>query len=250
MTERFTQIGCSQRLHLAWLAETAKLVLAGKEKTAIQSALQEMLRHTVSVGGTAKRGNREKIITILMRIWVKTAKPLEGLRQQGLELLRRLPPSDHLSIHWGMVSAVYPFWAAVATQVGRLLRLQGTVTVAQLQRRLRENYGERETVARAARRVLQSYVDWGVVARTATPGIYQAVPPHPVVDPQVIGWLLEASLHARVNGAAPLRDLLQSPGLFPFVLQPPALPSLLTAARNLDILHHGLDEELVMLRKG
>ncbi len=249
MTNRFSQIGCSQRLRLEWLAETANLVLAGQRKEALRDALQEILRHEVSVGGEAKRGNREKIITILLRVWGQETKPLAGLQQRGLELLNNLPPTDHISIHWGMVSATYPFWAAVATQVGRLLRLQGTVTVAQLQRRLREQYGERETVARAARRVLQSFVAWGVVAKTATKGIYQAGQVHPVEDPWVMVWLLEASLHARANGAAPLRDLLQSPSLFPFMLKPLPLPYLLATPNGLDIVPHGLDEELVMLKK-
>ncbi len=249
MSDRFTQIGCSQQIRLEWLIHTAALVLAGQEKKAIHNALQEMLRDTVSVGGEAKRSNREKIITILMRVWVKPPTPLVGLQQRGLQLLHSVPPKDHLSIHWGMVSAVYPFWAAVATQVGRLLRLQGAVVMAQLQRRLREHYGERETVARAARRVLQSYVAWGVVTRSADQGIYHAGPPQVVDQPHLIAWLLEASLHARSNGAAPLRDLLQSPSLFPFMLQPLLQPYLLTATNSLDILPHGLDEALVMLKK-
>lgn len=249
MTDKFSQIGCSQRLRLEWLAETANLVLAGQERTAIQTALQAMLRDLVSVGGASKRGNREKIITILMRVWVKANKPLAGLQQQGLELLRNLPAVDHLSIHWGMICAVYPFWAAVATQVGRLLRLQGSVAVVQLQRRLREHYGERETVARAARRVLQSYVAWGVITRSATQGIYHAAPKRLVDKPPLIAWLLEATLHARANGAAPLRDLLQSPSLFPFVIAPLPRHHILAATSTLEILQYGLDEELVMLKK-
>ena len=95
-----------------------------------------------------------------------------------------------------MVSAVYPFWSAVAAQVGCLLRLQGRVSAAQIQRRLREHYGERETVARAARRVLRSFVDWGVVAPTDLKGIYQAGRSLPVDDPGIIAWLLEAALQA------------------------------------------------------
>lgn len=250
MRQRLSQIGCSQRLRLEWLAETAALVLAGQEKPVIQNTLQEMLRHAVSVGGQAKRGNREKVITILMKVWVAAPAPLMSLQQRGLEILQSLPPRDHLAIHWGMVSAVYPFWSAVAAQVGRLLRLQGRVSAAQIQRRLREHYGERETVARAARRVLRSFVDWGVVAPTDLKGIYQAGQSFPVDDPGVIAWLLEAALQSRANGAAPLRDLLQSPSLFPLVLKPLPRQYLLAATNDLEILPLGLDEELVLLKKG
>lgn len=37
-----------------------------------------------------------------------------------------------------MTMAVYPFWNAVATQVGRLFRLQGIATAAQINRRVQE----------------------------------------------------------------------------------------------------------------
>ena len=56
-------------------------------------------------------------------------------------------------VHWCMCTVVYPFFGTVADAVVRLLRLQGSAGAAQVQRRLRERLGERETVARAARRI-------------------------------------------------------------------------------------------------
>jgi hypothetical protein len=73
-----------------------------------------------------------------------------------------------------MVMAVYPFWSGVAIQTGRLLRLQGSAAAAHVQRRIREQYGERETVSRAACRVLRSYLDWGVLQETGANGVYSA----------------------------------------------------------------------------
>jgi hypothetical protein len=149
MRLRMDQIGFSQRVRLEWLEQTANLVLAGNDKASVNDALQEVLKDKVSVGGQAVRGNREKIITILMKVWLTPPDELESLRVSGLELLNLLPRSDCLPVHWGMVMAVYPFWAAVAKQVGRLLRLQGSAAAAHVQRRVREQYGERETVSRA-----------------------------------------------------------------------------------------------------
>jgi len=54
------------------------------------------------------------------------------------------------------------------------LRLQGSAAAAHVQRRVREQYGERETVSRAARRVLRSYLDWGVLQETGAKGVYSA----------------------------------------------------------------------------
>ncbi|MGI9859875.1 hypothetical protein SDD30_00650 [Moorella naiadis] len=248
MNSRANQIGFSQRVRLEWLEMTANLVLAGNDKLTINATLQEHLQDKVSIDGEAVRGNREKIITILMKVWFNTPPELESLRADGLDLLRQLPRPDHLAVHWGMVMAVYPFWAAVAGHAGRFLKLQGSVRATHVQRRLREQYGERETVSRAARRILRSFIDWGVLCETKTQGVYTQGPTMSIADPRLAAWLIEAFLHTRANGCAPLQDLVASPGLFPFHLEHLATASLLAASPRLDLLRHGLDDELVMLR--
>ncbi|GMA49210.1 hypothetical protein GCM10025857_05670 [Alicyclobacillus contaminans] len=161
MNNRLLQIGISQRISLEWLERTANLVLSGNDEVSIYRALQDLLIDKLSVGGNAKRGNREKVISILMKVWVRSPKDLYPLQHAGLQLLSNLPGEYHMAVHWGMTMAVYPFWGVVAAHVGRLLKLQGTAVASQVQRRLREHYGERETVSRAVRRVLRSFVDWG-----------------------------------------------------------------------------------------
>jgi hypothetical protein len=249
MTRRTDQIGFSQRVRLEWLEQTANLILAGNDKAAVNDALQELLKDKVSVGGQAERGNREKIITILLKTWLTVPSELESLRVEGLELLKRVPRCDLLAIHWGMVMAVYPFWSGVATQTGRLLRLQGSASAAHVQRRVREQYGERETVSRAARRVLRSYLDWSVLKETKSKGIYTSGTTLSVEDPRLIAWLTEAALHARANGSARLRDVLVSPDFFPFQIKPIHAESIGSSSPRLDILRHGLDDAIVMLRE-
>jgi hypothetical protein len=249
MTRRTDQIGFSQRVRLEWLEQTANLILAGNDKAAVNDALQELLKDKVSVGGQAERGNREKIITILLKVWLTTPTELESLRFSGLELFKCLPQTDRLAIHWGMVMAVYPFWSGVALQLGRLLRLQGSVATAHVQRRVREQYGERETVSRATRRVLRSYLDWGVLNETGAKGIYNAGTSLAIDDPQLVAWLAEASLHARANSSAPLKDLINSPSFFPLRLKQTTAESLVAASPRLDLIRHGLDDDLVLLRQ-
>ncbi len=165
MKGRKTQIGFSQRVRLEWLEQTANLVLAGNAKTAINDSLQDLLEDRVSVGGKSVRGTREKVITILLKTWFTVPCELEVLRDEGLEILQGLSRKDRIAVHWGMALAAYPFWGAVAAHTGRLLRLQGSAAAAHVQRRVKEEYGERETASRAARRVLRSFIDWGVLTR-------------------------------------------------------------------------------------
>jgi len=249
MNNRQKQIGFSQRIRLEWLQYTANLVLAGNDKGAVNSSLQELLKDKVSIGGKAVRGNKEKAITILMKIWFNVPGELEAVRDDGLGLLKSLPRKDQIAVHWGMAMAAYPFWGAVAGQTGRLLRLQDSVAASQIQRRVREQYGERETVSRAARRVIRSFVDWGVLSETTKKGIYSQGRTYSIDDPRLISWLIEASLYARSNGSAAIKDLLDSTSLFPFRLMHVPAEHLVSMSPRLDLLRHGLDDDLVMLRE-
>ncbi len=114
---------------------------------------------------------------------------------------------------------------------------------------MREQYGEREAVAVATRRVLRSFVDWGVLLDTELSGVYSRGVTIPVQDPQLVAWIVEAVLHACTNASIPLRDLLSSPGLFPFRIESVSAESIRTVTQRLDILRQGLDEDVVMLRR-
>ena len=248
-SRRFQQIGLDRLVRLEWLKRTASLVLAGNDDPTIKSTLQEDLGSFFRSPAVDVRGSLDKTITILQRIWGSSPSEISPLRTEGLELLRRILPDEHAPIHWGMVMVVYPFWSSVATQVGRLMRIQGSAAAAQVQRRMREQYGERETVSRRARYVLRSYLDWGVLQETGAPGTYCAGPSLTVKDLPLIAWLAEAALRSRANDAAPLRELLESPSLFPFRLAPISPEQLASLAPRLELLRHGLDDDLVMLRR-
>ena len=248
MNARKAQIGFSQRIKLQWFEQTANLILAGNNKSAINDSLQDLLQDKVSVGGQAIRGNREKIITILLKTWLTVPHELESLRDAGLDLLPGLSREDRIAVHWAMIMAAYPFWGVVGEHTGRLLRLQGTAAAAHIQRRVKEQYGERETASRAARRVLRSYIDWGVLTETHTKGVYAQGKKHSLGDPRLIALMVEASLISRRVESATIKELIDSPNMFPFKLVHISAEQVLSLAPRLDIFRHGLDDDLVMLR--
>ena len=246
MARRTDQIGFSQRVRLEWLEKTANFVLAGCDRASLTEALNDMLKKD-----GVPECNRDKVISILRKVWVTTPQELIPLRNDALDFLcnQSTTLSSHqlsVVVHWGMVMAVYPFWSSVATPTGRLLRLQGSVAEDHVQRRVREQYGERDTVFQATRHVLRSYLDWGVLQETGTKGIYHAGETFTIDDPGLIAWLAEACLHARAGGPALLNDLTGSPGLFPFHIK----RSLMIASPRLDVLPLGPgDDHIVTLRK-
>jgi hypothetical protein len=247
---RMQMIGFSQRIRLDWLEYTAHLALAGSSKDEIFAALRERLRDRLSVGRDPERGNREKAITILAKVWVTVPKELQSLRDGGLELIQRLPAGDRMLVHWCMCMAVYPFFGTVAEATGRLLHLQGTASAAQVQRRVREQFGERETVSRAVRRILRALVDWGVLAETGKNGIYTGISKRVVDEASLILWVVKAALVAKAERSLSLPAALRGPRLFAFDIVLPPIRAL-EGCNSIEIRRHGLDQEILLgLRKG
>ena len=242
---RQDQIGFSQRIQLDWLDYTANLVLAGNSRDEVVAALDERLQEKLSVGKNPERGNRAKTITILTRVWVSPPSELQSLHDEGLYRLRRLDPSDRILLHWCMCAAVYPFFGIVADATGRLIRLQGNAAAVQVQRRLRERLGERETVARSARRILRGFVDWGVLLETSAKGIYCGAPRRAVDDAPLALWVIKAVLAAQANKPRSAVALLGGPHLFPFGISIPSTRDL-EASKDIEITRHGINHETLL----
>ena len=248
MNNRQKQIGIDRLIRLKWLECTSNLVLAGNDENAVNDELEQLLTTAFPSSSASKRGSISKTLTILLKTWMRVHRDIHSLKETGLELFHSVKKSDHLAIHWGMIMAAYPFWGAVAGQTGRLLRLQENVAASQIQRRLREQYGERETVSRRVRYVIRGFIDWGVLNETKEKGTYSQRQTSSIDDPRLISWLIEASLHARSTSSAAIKDLLDSTDLFPFRLMHMSAEHLVSMSPHLDLLRHGLDEDLVMLR--
>ncbi len=239
-------VGLSQRIRLEWLERTAALARAGKDRAAVRDALDEMLANELSVNSNTRRNSRAKTIIILLKTWLDGPLRVAALREAGQALLQTMPSSDRLAIHWGMMMAVYPFWGAVATSVGRLLQLQGAASASQVQRRMRELYGDRETVSHATNRVLRSCVDWGVLADAKSRSVHEPNMKLEIASPKLAAWLLEALLKGYVDPASP-KHLLNHPSLFPFRIKPVDGRELVAHSSRLELLQ-GIDDDLIMLR--
>jgi hypothetical protein len=223
------------------------MVLAGNEASEIKTVLQNELSEAFRSNNPNIRGSLDKTITILMKIWAKAPKELHFFQKDGLNLLTRLTREIHIAIHWGMTMSVYPFWGAIATHTGRLIRLQGTVAASHIQRRVKEQYGERETVSRSTQRILRSFIDWGVLNETTKKGVYIQGKELFVRESGLISWLIESLLHTRSNGTASFNDLLDHPAIFPFKLAHISAENVASKSSRLNILRQGLDKELVIL---
>src|SRR5262249_30283148 len=156
----------------------------------IAAILDADLRVAFPTAGEGSRNAREKVLTVLLCTWAIVPPDLVSFRDDGLAMFDHVASSGTVALHWGMLLAAYPFFGAVAATAGSLLRLQGRFSAGQLQRRMRERYGERETVVRASRRVLQSMADWGALDDTGEHGVYTNRPRRAVIDASLGPWLI------------------------------------------------------------
>lgn len=249
MGKRHEAIGIKQAIRFEWMQKATNLLLAGLDAKTIRQELHEFLADRKGNGAEGERSDQTRtfVVNNLMKIWVSPDPELIPLRDVSLALLRE-NPSMALAVHWGMISAVYPFWFNVARQTGRLLALQDQVTQTQIINRLKEQYGDRQTVSRYARFVIRSFVAWGTLKDSDAKGCYEKVAPVSIVAGDLATLMLESALLANPEAKCPLGLLLNTPAFFPFQL--PVMTGDFVSRRSklINVVRYGLDDELLILK--
>lgn len=249
MGKRHEAIGIKQAIRFEWMQKVANLLLAGLDAKTIRQELHEFLSERKGNGSEGERSDQTRtfVVNNLMKIWVSPDPELVPFRDASLAFLRE-HPSMSLAVHWGMISAVYPFWFNVARQTGRLLALQDQVTQTQIINRLKEQYGDRQTISRYARFVIRSFVAWGLLADSEARGCYEKSAPVSVADSDLAILMFETALHATPEAKGALGLLLNSPAFFPFQL--PIMTGDFVSQRSdrIDVVRYGLDDELLKLK--
>ena len=179
--------------------------------------------------------------------WFAPEDDLRRFRDEALNIARVVPEEHWLPLHWAVISAAYPFWFNVAKQVGRLFNLQESVTQVQIFNRIKEQYGDRETVARNARYTVRSFVAWGVLQESGNKGCYKKAPSMQIQERKLAALLIESALHAIPEGKVSVASLLNNPAFFPFDLPMLSGDSLSKSSGNFELIRHGLDDEILML---
>ncbi|MBF0431958.1 MAG: hypothetical protein HQK83_11800 [Fibrobacteria bacterium] len=244
MGKRHDAIGIKQTIHFEWLQKVANLMLAGLDTNTIRQEIHSFLKEAEP---ERSEGARSFSISNLMNIWVTPEKEIIDFRDNALILLQKYP-SMALPIHWGMISVAYPFWYNISRQTGRLLSLQDQVTQLQIVNRLKEQYGDRQTVSRNAQFVIRSFIAWGVLKESEAQGCYQKAEPTNVTDIELTVFILESVLHATAEGKCALGTFQNNPAFFPFQFPVITGDYVSQHSERIDVVRYGLDDELLKLK--
>ncbi|MEA1969760.1 MAG: hypothetical protein U9N77_16275 [Thermodesulfobacteriota bacterium] len=248
MNNRHKKIGIKHVIRLEWMDKTLDMMLAGISSKEIREELNIYLADKKQSGGIGERGKKTYImaIGILMQIWCNPDREIKQFRDELLIHVKKINVKERIPLHWAMISAAYPFWAGVAKQTGRLLNLQDQVTKKQIVQRLKEQYGDRETISRYARYVIRSFVAWGVLKNASVKGSYTQYQKITTEQNQT-RLLIESLLLASPGSSFALKGLLDSPSLFPFQVFPVTGDYLLKNCPRLNVNQFGPGEEMINL---
>ncbi len=248
MNKRHDKLGIKQTIQKCWMDHAVQMMLAGMTEKEIRLELNDYLATQKQSGGTGDRGKKTYGMAIgVLASWFSPENDLIPLRDDALSIARRLPVAEWMPLHWVIISSSYPFWFNAARQAGRLLNLQGQITQAQIFSRLKEQYGDRETVSRNARYIIRSFVAWDVLKDSETKGCYKKLEPISVTNDLAI-LMLESALHASPEAKGTLSLLLNYPAFFPFHFPSITGDFVSQQSKRLEVVRYGLDDELLKLK--
>ena len=237
MTDSKKRIGFDRYVQLAW-CRAALDVAVGRQSL---DDLDELVGRTLS-----GLESRRKTIDVLNRLWIKPFPDLKHFGRRGVDIYSALGESALLPLCWGASIATYPFFGKVAEITGRLFNLQDDCSIAEVQRRMAEVYGERDGINRATSRVLQSQADWDAVARTENGKRLIHQTPLTLTEEKLVVWLVEATLRY-AEKALSVSTLQSMAVIYPFAINLP-LAYVLSNSQTLELHTEGSGNQLVALR--
>lgn len=236
------RIGFDRKIELSWLDAIAGQAAAGASAQEARDYVWRLLDGVVA-GGTTHDA-RGKTLTVLSQVWLSGPEDARKIRESALKLFPDAATSERLPIHWAMMMAAYPFFLDVATSVGKLITMNGDVTLSQIVRRMLDAWGDRSTLPRATQRVLRSMVQWGALRDGSVRGQYLPQPAQTKVSGDAAEVLLMGLLTGLGRGLH-ISHLLSHSSLFPFDLR--AHSNLLSRSPRLQFHRQGDQTDFVDL---
>jgi hypothetical protein len=233
-----TEIVFRRKVRMLWLEQALALAASGVDWESARAALEP----EVAAENAGKETIR-KVLEHIKRIWFDPPPEAAALLQDALMLSRRPEISAKL-LCWGMAIAAYPFVGSVAENLGRLIRLQGKAPREDVQRRMREQYGDREYVNRITRYTISSFLDWGVVGEEGRAGDYSPGPIMRLTSPEMMIWLSEALMLSRSRNQLMLSEVFFHPALFPFSMEL-FNPQMIQEGSRLKMGRQGLNQDFI-----
>ena len=159
------KLGFKKDIRLEWMNHSLYLTLQGLSENEIRKEMDEYLSSQVTESGKPFSKGAINLIKPLLAIWFKDKPISNGFRDALIQEASSCDSSKWLPLHWALMTVEYPLWYHVADQFGRLFSLQDVVKPSQIYSRIKEIYGDSETVARNTRYIIATMAHWKVIEK-------------------------------------------------------------------------------------
>ena len=167
------KLGFKKDIRLEWMNHSLYLTLQGLSESEIRKELDEYLSSQVTESGKPFSKGAINLIKPLLAIWFKGNPISKDFRDALIQEASSCDSSKWLPLHWALMVVEYPLWYYVADQFGRLFSLQDAVKPSQIYLRIKDIYGDSETVARNTRYIIATMAKWKVIEKcVAQKGLY------------------------------------------------------------------------------
>lgn len=240
------KLGFKKDIRLEWMNHSLYLTLQGLSESEIRKELDEYLSSQVTESGKPFSKGAINLIKPLLAIWFKKNPISKDFRDALIQEASSCDSSKWLPLHWALMAVEYPLWYHVANQFGRLFSLQDIVTPAQIYSRIKDVYGDTETVSRNARYIIATLAQWGlIVKRTGMNGQYKE-PSRMPLSVNAFYLICESLIRVR-NEMISEESLLHDQSLYSFDFTDFSICAISTYTNNrVTITNHGIGKNIIL----
>lgn len=236
-------IGIDRPVRLEWLDAAAAQLVSGASERDTREHLWKLLEGVVA--GDTPQSARGKTMTVISRVWITVPESSRSLRARALERIEDASPDERIATHWALMSAAYPFFVDLATILGKMLRLHGSITLVQVLRRMTESWGDRSTLRPAVQRIIRMMIGWGVLLEGAGKGELRPADHRLKISAPFAELLFEGALLSSAASIS-LSDLRSHPSFFAYDVSATATD--LRNAKQFELHREGSELDVVALR--
>lgn len=197
----------SRNLNIEWLNAVAEYRLAGKTRDEAAATLNEMVSKKI-----ASKDNIRKTRTLLLSIWYDNDPWFLKLAEKACS---DLPRNQWLPVHWALMLVKFTIFYDVCDIAGKLLDYKDSFTIAQIQQRVFDKWGARNTMLNALPKIIQTLKDIHALNPGEIKGTYRANT-WEMTDEQSAIILSAALLTGKDQAQMTWSALSQNPAIFPF----------------------------------
>lgn len=206
------RVGFRRDIKAAWFDAAAALRTETADVDAMRVRLDDALATEI-----AGPENRAITVQILLRIWAKPDPGYAALHRDAVERFAAVErPEDRVWLHYGLCLLAYPFFRDAVDAAGTILDRAGTLSNAELKRRIVAEVGPLGSLANASKAVMYALRQWAALEPVDGRGTYRAGHCLVTADSTLESWLLACALSAHEADAVLANDLFRWRALFPF----------------------------------